>query len=117
MTENKKRFRIEFTIDVEERSDDTIKERANMLLSCMIPFPEDITFYEVENPWHTGTPPMEKGTYLIRQDCLYAPHVVCERKEDGGSLFIEGSNQVIEDGILAYQKIEPYKENKDGHTD
>lgn len=66
------------------------------------------------NPWHTGTPPMEKGTYLIRQDCLYAPHIVCERKRDGESLFIEGSNQIIEDGILAYQKIEPYKEKDNG---
>lgn len=64
----------------------------------------------LDSNWHTGTPPMEKGTYLIRQDCLYAPHIVCERKRDGESLFIEGSNQIIEDGILAYQKIEPFKE-------
>ena len=68
------------------------------------------------SPWHTGTPPMEKGTYLIRQDCLYVPHIVCERKRDGESLFIEGSNQIIEDGILAYQKIEPYKEANNGNS-
>ena len=73
---------------------------------------EIVPTHEVSSPWHTGTPPMKKGTYLIRQDCLYAPHIVCERKKDGESLFIEGSNQVMEDGILAWQKIEPYREKE-----
>lgn len=64
MTENEKRFRIEFTVDAEGWSDDFIKESAIQELTCMVPYPEDITFSEA-NPWHTGTP-TEEGWYLFR---------------------------------------------------
>ena len=65
MAENTKRFRIDFTVDAEGWSDDFIKESAIQELTCMVPFPEDISFSEVRNPWHTGTP-TEEGWYVCK---------------------------------------------------
>ena len=61
----KKRYRIEFTVDTDGWSDESIKDMALQELTCMVPYPEDITFSEVDNPWHTGTP-IEEGWYLFR---------------------------------------------------
>ena len=72
MKEHKKRFRIEFTVDVRNEgfgredwdwSNEHIKSFALQELTCMSPSPEDITFSEVEDDWHTGTP-TEEGLYL-----------------------------------------------------
>jgi len=74
VTENKKRFRIEFTVDVRNegcgRADwdwrnDDIEKFAIQELDCMSPFPEDITFSEVSNSWHTEKP-TEEGWYLLK---------------------------------------------------
>lgn len=65
MKEHKKRFRIEFTVNVRNEgfdredwdwSNEHIKSFALQELTCMSPFPDDITFSEVEDTWHTGTP-------------------------------------------------------------
>ena len=111
-----KEFASQINIEVDDPPNDCDMSREITVEDCIYLFNSLgrlIRHLLERSNWHTGTPPIEKGTYLIRQDCLYAPHIVCERKKDGESLFIEGSNQVIEDGILAYQKIEPYKEDKD----
>lgn len=112
-----KEFASQINIKVDNLPNDCDMSRDITVEDCIYLFNSlgrQIRYLQERSNWHTGTPPMEQGTYLIRQDCLYAPHIVCERKKDGESLFIEGSNQVIEDGILAYQKIEPYKEKEDG---
>lgn len=92
MKENMKRFRIDFTVDAEGWSDDSIEKSAIQELTCMVPLPEDISFSEVKNreklewyqnellvagrklvdvtrmlidrSWHTGTP-TEEGWYLL----------------------------------------------------
>ena len=59
----KKRYRIEFTVEKDDWSEDSIKESAIQELECMVPFPDDITFSEA-NPWHTE-PPTKEGVSLI----------------------------------------------------
>lgn len=58
----KKRYRVEFTVEKDDWSEDFIKESAIQELECMVPFPQDITFSEA-NSWYTGTP-TEEGDYL-----------------------------------------------------
>ena len=73
MTENLKRFRIEFTVDVHHEgvtkdwdwSNDDIKHFALQELECMSPYPLDITFSEIGSPWYTGIP-TEEGWYLFK---------------------------------------------------
>lgn len=112
MTENKKRFRIEFTVDAEGWSDKFIKDSAIQELTCMVPYPEDITFSEVENPWHTGTP-TEEGLYWV----------VLQFHDDDGEVFYDyavshwsrlfGWDNSF---VVAWQKIEPYKEKEDAKS-
>lgn len=45
----KKRYRIEFTVEKDDWSEDYIKSSAIQELECMVPFPEDITFSEADN--------------------------------------------------------------------
>ena len=43
----RKRYRIEFSCDVDMQSNKFIEGQALQELECMVPFPEDITFSEV----------------------------------------------------------------------
>lgn len=111
MTENLKRFRIEFTVDVHQEgltkdwdwNNDDIKDSALQELKCMSPAPVDITFSEVGNPWHTGTP-TEEGWYLLKCSYLECSDYIYETKYF--TFYSELSENVIE-----WQKIE---ENEDG---
>ena len=119
MTENLKRFRIEFTVDVHHEgvtkdwdwSNEEIKHSAIQELTCMVPYPEDITFSEA-NPWHTGTP-TEEGWYLVAFNYEFEEGVryTTDYFKDGKWAF-----PMVRDisKIVAWQKIEPYKEKEDG---
>lgn len=113
MAENNKRFRIEFTVDAEGWSDKFIKDSAIQELTCMVPFPEDITFSDA-SPWHTGIP-IEEGWYLI----AFYPHnnsdnpiayQCCEYK-NGEWHEVEKSCNKFEPFIEAWQKITPFEAN------
>ena len=111
MTENKKRFRIEFTVDAEGWSDKFIKDSAIQELTCMVPYPEDITFSEA-NPWHTGVP-TEEGWYLFTYKHLDSFRYATDYYfVDRGWTF-----SVDKTKMLAWMPIEPYKEKQDGRTD
>ena len=104
MTENEKRFRIEFTVDAEGWSDKFIKDSAIQELNCMVPYPEDITFSEA-NPWHTGTP-SDGGLFLVYlKDGTYD---IYEFGKEYKAWDIGFSN------VVAWQKIEHYKEKENG---
>ena len=110
MAENMKRFRIDFTVDAEGWSDDFIKESAIQELTCMVPFPEDINFSEVKNPWHTGTP-TEEGWYLMKvkldDEIIYDTNYLtpCVYGMDW---------RYAHEEIIEWQKIE---EKENGHAD
>lgn len=119
MVEHKKRFRIEFTVDVHHEgvtkdwdySNDDIKHFALQELECMSPYPFDITFSEVDNPWHTGTP-TEEGWYLIemkdweKQRVYYVPDYVSVH-----DLVLPTVQSFYE--LHLWQKIEPSDEAND----
>lgn len=107
MTENKKRFRIEFTVDAEGWSDESIKHNAIQELTCMVPYPEDITFSEVSNPWHTGTP-SEEGWYLLHVRGTIPFRVAYMRNWQWLST---DDSRIRTDVVIEWQKI---KENEDG---
>ena len=108
MTENRKRFRIEFTVDAEGWSDKFIKDSAIQELTCMVPYPEDITFSEA-NPWHTGTPTEEGDYLLVLKAPNGKPHYFPNTLNKGKKW-----RYVFRGAIIAYQKIEPYKEKDNG---
>ena len=115
MTENKKRFRIEFTVDAEGWSDDFIKDSAIQELTCMVPYPEDITFSEVGSPWHTDTP-TEEGDYLCKIKSKDGFRYVVLEWSDGWKICGCPVFKVFaeDEAIIEWQKIE---ENEDGHID
>ena len=116
MKEHKKRFRIEFTVNVRNEgfdredwdwSDENIKSFALQELTCMSPFPEDITFSEVDSNWHTGTP-TEEGDYLLVLNIANQRLDVANFKNGD---FKSYHNYVIKPSyVKLWQKIEPYLE-------
>lgn len=60
------------------------------------------------DPWHTGTP-IEEGWYLLAVKHGEKIHYNANRLYSGGEWFYSKLGEV-----LAYQKIESYKEKKDG---
>ena len=118
MTE--KRYRIEFTVNVHNEgvtkdwdwSDDDIKNFALQELDCMSPAPVDITFSEIGSPWHTGLP-TEEGWYLVATKSIVSKvpyqYGVAQWSDVYGWCGLVTSNVFSRD-IVAYQKIEPYKE-------
>ena len=119
MKEHEKRFRIEFTVDVHyegvtkewDLSNDDIKEIVEQELDCMSPYPFDITFSEVENPWHTGTP-TEEGWYLLhlREDkAMWKDKPFCVAYMDGHRWLSINDFFILVDDVIAWQKIEPFK--------
>lgn len=107
MTENEKRFRIEFTVDAEGWSDKFIKDSAIQELTCMVPFPEDISFSEVKNPWHTGTP-TEEGWYLVhlRRIGFKVVHLCDGEISVDGYMFNVNDTRGGKPFIVKWQKID-----------
>ena len=61
---------------------------------------------QVDNPWKTGTP-TEDGDYLFAiRDSYWGVRYSADKIKDGE--FYYGN---VHGQIIAYQKIEPYKEN------
>lgn len=56
-----------------------------------------------ENTWHTGVP-TEEGLYVV-----FNKHLCYD--------IVEVKPWTTLHGVVAYQKIEPFKENEDGRTD
>ena len=105
-----RRFRIEFTVDMDCWDANNIKAFAIQELTSMSPYPRDIEFSEVG--WHTGTP-TEEGYYLLQY--------LNSGEYDVGRW--DGSDFVIEENLpmvltshrsVAWQRIEPYKEENNG---
>lgn len=70
-----------------------------------------------ENPWHTGTP-TEGEDYLVQyknseHDVLHFANLSWFAFNRGGVEW----QKIPDSSIVAWQKIEPYKENEDGRTD
>ena len=107
----KKKYVIEFTVEAEDFSDEWIKGQALQELTCMSPFPEDIDFHRKDNPWQTGKP-TEEGDYLV---------IVEFKKGDTNydtDYWVNGAwdwyyNQDGVCKIVAWHKIEPYKESEE----
>lgn len=102
MADNEKRFRVEFTVNAKGFSDFFIEQSVIIELTCMVPFPKDITFSEVSNPWHTGTP-TEEGWYLLHTKETIPYRVAYMR--DNHWLSISDS-YIRTDIVIAWQKIE-----------
>ena len=67
-----------------------------------------------ESPWHTGTP-TEKGDYLCVFDSATCPlYGWCIWDGEWG--YLSGYNPSVY-RMIAWQKINPYKEKQNGHTD
>lgn len=69
------------------------------------------------NPWHTGTP-TEGEDYLVQyknseHDVLHFANLSWFAFNRGGVEW----QKIPDSSIVAWQKIEPYKENEDGRTD
>jgi len=78
---------------------------------------ENCPLVELPNsPWHTGTPE-EEGWYVIQtngSNHIGGNLMVVEKTDNG--LWFDDSNlycRVDSESIIAYQKIEPYKESEE----
>jgi len=102
-----RRFRIEFTVDMDCWDADDIEAFAIQELTSMSPYPRDIEFSEVG--WHTGKP-TEDGYYL----CHFTDG---DRTFDACFPFTNNTWNISGYGlnpytfeVIVWQKIEPYKE-------
>lgn len=118
-----RRFRIEFTVDMDCWNTNDIEAFAIQELTSMSPYPRDIEFSEVG--WHTGTP-TETGEYLvcIKYDFGEKGYTTANYVEPfnphGGWYSLKPPSAVSAEEwckkhgieVIAWQKIEPYKEKE-----
>lgn len=92
---------------------------------CNVMLPDETCYWfrwfrALDNPWHTGTP-TEEGWYLIqtkRVDVDTGRYIFKVGNLSDVLWFqSEGYKELSCYGIVAWQKIEPYKENEDGRID
>ena len=74
---------------------------------------------ETENPWHTGTPTEEGCFYALQCKGHMHPEPYFGVVVHGvfSAINWEGDLMPLPPDLIAWQKIEPYKENEDGRTD
>ena len=67
--------------------------------------------------WHTGTP-TEEGLYLVLLDGHYhkdtSAYIVALWGNSGWRMTIQGTYYNLEEKVIAWQKIEPFKEESNG---
>lgn len=82
---------------------------------CNVQLPDETCYWfrwfrALDNPWHTGTP-TEEGWYLQRIKSKIGITYDTDYYENG-----DWKYSCVFRKILAWQKIEPYKENEDGQN-
>lgn len=69
---------------------------------------------KASNNWHTGTPTERDGFFLIQTKMN---NLFLVRWADGFWEETTGDDCLEDNDVVAWQKIEPYKEKEDGRTD
>lgn len=102
-----RRFRIEFTVDMDCWDADDIEAFAIQELTSMSPYPRDIEFSGVG--WHTGTP-SDDGYYLCHSKDGHRTFDACFYRKNGAWDIGEYSINPYTFEVIAWQRVEPFKE-------